>query len=67
MKMVWTMPNVLVGMATCEIVLTNICGGASVDILLMCNGNSVESDTIIDWGPWCRCSWLVENHVIPIR
>ena len=46
--MVGTMANVLVGMATCEIVLTNIHGGGSVDTWLMCNGNSVGSNTTID-------------------
>ena len=61
------MANVLVGMVTCEIVLTNICGEGRVDIGLMCNGNGVGSHTTIDQGPWCRCSWLVENQLIPIR
>ena len=32
MKVVGTIANVLVGMVTCEIVLTNMCGGGSVDI-----------------------------------
>ena len=42
------MINILLGMVTCEIVLTNICGGGRVDIWLMCNGNDVGSDTTID-------------------
>ena len=37
-------------MVTCEIVLTNICGGVSVDIWLMCKGNGMGSDTTIDGG-----------------
>ena len=61
MKVVGTMANILVHMVTCEIVLINMCSGGSVDIWLMCNGNDVGSDITIDWGHWCRCSWLVEN------
>ena len=56
MKVVGNMANVLVGMVTCEIALTNMCDGGIVDIYLMCNGNGVGSDTTIDQGPWCRCS-----------
>ena len=67
MKVVGTMANVLVGMVTCGVVLTNISGGDSVDSWLMCNGNGVGSDTTIDGGSWCRCSCLVENRSIPIR
>ena len=48
MKVVQTMANVLVGMVTCEIDLTNICGGGSVDIWLMCNRNGVVTNTTID-------------------
>ena len=44
-----------------------MCGGGSVDIWLMCNGNGVGSDTTTDKGPWCKCRWLVENQLIPIR
>ena len=46
--LVGTMANVLAGMVTCKIVSTNICGGGSVDIWLMCNGNGVGSNTTID-------------------
>ena len=42
-----TMANILAGMVTCEIVLTNVCGGSSVDIWLMCNGKGVGSDIMI--------------------
>ena len=52
---------------TCEIVLTNMCGGGNVDICLTCRGNDAASDTMMDWGPWCRCNWLVENQSIPIE
>ena len=41
MKVVGTMTNVLVGIATCEIVLANMCDGGSIDTWLMCNGNGV--------------------------
>ena len=58
---------VLAGMVTWEIVLTNVYGGCSVDIWLTCKGNGVGSDTTIDLGPWCRCSCLVENQLIPMR
>ena len=57
----------MAGVITCEIVLTNMHDGSSVDILLMCNGNGVGSDTTVDWGPWCRCNSFVENKLIPIR
>ena len=67
MRQVGTMAIVLVGKVTCEIYLMNMCSGSSVDIWLMCSRNGVGSDTTTDWGPWCRCSWLVENHLIPIR
>ena len=39
-RVVGTMANVLMGMVTWEIVLTNMCSGCSVDIWLMCKGNS---------------------------
>ena len=48
---VGTIANVLVGMVTCEIVLTNICSSGGVDIWLMCSGNDVWCDTTMDWGP----------------
>ena len=32
MKVVGTIANILAGMVTCEIVLTNMCGRGSVDI-----------------------------------
>ena len=67
MKVMGTMANVLVGMFTCEIVLTNMCGEGSEDIWLICNGNGVGSDTTIHQGPWCRYSCLVENQLILIR
>ena len=67
MRVMGTMANVLVGMVTWEIVLTNMCSGNCVDIWLMCNGNGVGSDTTVGWGPGCRCSWFVEKHPIPIR
>ena len=51
--MVGTIAKGLAGFVTCEIVLTNMCGGGSVDICLMCNGNGVGSDTTIDCRPWC--------------
>ena len=49
-----TIANVLPGMVTWEIVLTNMYGEGSVDIWLMCKGNWVRSDTTVDWGPWWR-------------
>ena len=52
--MVRTIANVLEGTVTCEIVLTNRCGGGSVNICLLCNGKGVGSHTTIDWGPWCK-------------
>ena len=55
MKVVGIIANVLVGMVTCEIVLTNIFGWGSVG-----------SNTTTDQGPCCRCNWLVENQLIPI-
>ena len=60
------MAKVLVGMVTCEIVLTNV-WWESVDIWLMCNGNGVGSGVTIDQGSWCRCNCLVESQLIPIR
>ena len=41
---------------TCEIVMTNMCGGGNVDIWLTCKGNGAGSNTMMDWGPWCRCN-----------
>ena len=40
--------NVLEGTVICDIVLTNRCGGGSVEIWLMCIGKCVGSDTMID-------------------
>ena len=62
-----TIANVLEGTVTGNIVLTNRCGGGSVDIWLMCNGKGVGSDTAMDQGPWCKCNCLVENQSLPIR
>ena len=61
-----TIANVLDGTVTCDIVLTNRCGGGSVEIWLMCSGKGVRSDTMMDLGPWCKCHCLVENQLIPI-
>ena len=47
---------------TCEIILTNMCGGGNVDIWLTCRRNGAGSNTTMDWGPWCRCNWLVETN-----
>ena len=33
---------------TCEIVLTNMCGGGNVDIWLTCKGNGVGSNSMMD-------------------
>ena len=44
-----------------------MCGGGSVDIWLMCNGQGVGSDITMDQGPWCKCNCLVEKQSIPIR
>ena len=46
--MVATMAKVMVGMVTCEIILTNICSRGSVDIWLMCNEHGMGSNTTID-------------------
>ena len=51
----------------CDIVLTNRFGGGSVGVWLMCNWKGVGSDTTVDWGPWCKCSCLVENQSKPIK
>ena len=56
--------NVLDGMETCEIVLTSMCGGGNVDILLTCGGNGVGSDSMMDLGLWWRGNLLVKNHLI---
>ena len=62
-----TIANVLEVIVTCEIVLTYICGVGNVEICLTCKGNSAGSNTMMDWGPLCRCNWLVENQSIQIR
>ena len=49
-KVVGTIAKVLEGTVICEIVLTNRCGGGGVDIWVMCNGNSVGSNTTMDQG-----------------
>ena len=67
LKIVGTFANVLECIVTCEIVLTNICGGGNVDIWLTCRGHDAESNTMMDLGPWCKCNWLVENQSIPIK
>ena len=43
--------NVLDGTGTCDIVLTNRCGGSIAKIWLMCSGKDVGSDTMMDLGP----------------
>ena len=43
-----TVANVPEGTVTCDLVLTNRCGGGSVEIWLMCNGEGVESNTTMD-------------------
>ena len=67
LKVVGTIANILGGIVTCEIVLTNMCGVGNVEICLICKGNSPGSDITVDQGPWCRCNWLVENQSILIR
>ena len=52
---------------TCDIVLTNMCGGGSAKVWLMHSGKGVGSYTMMDQGPWCKCNCLVENQSIPIR
>ena len=59
--------NVLEGIVTCEIVLTNRCGNGNVDICLTCSGKGVGSNTTRDLCPWCKCDCLVENQSIPIK
>ena len=61
-KVVETIASVLVGTVICEIVLTNRCGGGSVNIWLICNGKGVGPDTTMDWGLWCKCNCLVKNQ-----
>ena len=53
-----TIDNVLDSTVTCVIGLTNRFGGGSKEISLMCNGKGVGSDTMMDWGPWCKCNFL---------
>ena len=65
--MVGTITNILEGIVTCEILLTNWCGNSNVDISSMCSGKGVGSDTTVNLGPWCKCNCLVENQSIPIR
>ena len=48
-KVVGTITSIQEGTVTCEIVLTNRCGGDNVDIWLMCSGKVVGSDTTMDW------------------
>ena len=67
LKVVGNIGNILEGIVTCEIVLTNMCVGGNVEIWLTCKGNGAGSDTTMDQGSWCRCNCLVENQSIPIR
>ena len=43
-----TIAIVLDGPVPCVIVLTNRCGGSSIEIGLMCSGKGVGSDTMMD-------------------
>ena len=38
--------NLLEGIVTCEIVLTDMCGGGNVDIWLTCKGNGAGSNNM---------------------
>ena len=64
MTIVGSTANVLAGVVTCKITLISICSGGNVEISLMCSGKGVWSNTTIDWGPWCKCSWFAENQSI---
>ena len=64
--MAGTIANVLDGTVACVIVLPNRCDGGSVEIWLMYIWKGVGSNTMMDQGPWCKCSCLVENQLIPI-
>ena len=44
-----------------------MCGVGNVQIWLTYKGNGAGYDTTRDWGPWCKCNWLVENQSILIR
>ena len=63
---VGTTANVLEGTVICDLVLTNRCGGGSVEIWLICNGKSVGFDTTMDQGPWYKCNCLGKIQSIPI-
>ena len=56
LKILGTIANVLDGIVTCEIVLTNMCGVGNVEIWLTYNGNSAGYDITMDQSPWCKCN-----------